>query len=700
MTALARRLPVVRSRWLSLLLLLGFCVVLLIPTWLVLPPDDENLPKEVLSTFFQSRQIFSGHYAFWDPWVAFGVPEPRSQTLIFHPFMLFVQLFSLGFALGAYYQLQLWIGVLSTWAIARHLGIRRSIAALCVLTYALCSVTIVTLIADFWPVNFANWTLAPLLLWLMLKLFDAESTWSRAFFAVAVGLAAAFMVLDGHLGWLPDYALPFLAFLATQWRRLAERWRWWTLSAIVLGLAAASHVYDVALEASSAAQGRNNQEAVGMNFWRLLLYPIHAPSHFGNNTRAVAIGGPFVLLAAIGLFYPLRNRYVNGLRAGMVTAFVVWFIPLGWTPFRSTSYASGAPFAIFAVLLAALTLQALWERRPGWRAALAGLAGLQVIALVAGFYPFYRDGIREASRYLSGSTASTSLKHSLANQPIYRYFERTPGIDRTRVYFAAGADKRLFRHAVDYKFVGFPLHGLRLVNGLYKGVDMHEITPARVYLRGEIHGDPRVAGSALTLDALNVGYVLATPGDRLARTLKPMTTFQLDRPAATIGVYRNLDAWTDAVVLRPQAKALGVLPRRAGCDTPGLLCADFRPVARLRAPHGVLGERWSGADLSVKLARTTAPRVLMVSELYRPGWQAELSDGRTVSGYRLVGGFTGFDLPPGVDSARIVYEPTTRIVLTSITWATIFFGLLALAGIAVARRRRSRSASDTERSRL
>jgi len=112
MTALARRLPVVRSRWLTFLLLLGFCVLLLIPTWIVLPPDDENLPKEVLSTFFQSRQIFSGHYAFWDPWVAFGVPEPRSQTLIFHPFMLFVQLLPLGVALGAYYQLQVTIGVL------------------------------------------------------------------------------------------------------------------------------------------------------------------------------------------------------------------------------------------------------------------------------------------------------------------------------------------------------------------------------------------------------------------------------------------------------------------------------------------------------------------------------------------------------------------------------------------------------------
>jgi uncharacterized membrane protein YfhO len=83
----------------------------------------------------------------------------------------------------------------------------------------------------------------------------------------------------------------------------------------------------------------------------------------------------------------------------------------------------------------------------------------------------------------------------------------------------------------------------------------------------------------------------------------------------------------------------------------------------------------------------------MLSQLYRPGWQAQLSDGRTVSGYRLIGGFTGFDLPAGVDSARIAYRPTARIVLTGITWATILVALLAIAGIALARRRQGRTES-------
>jgi hypothetical protein len=687
---------VLRGRWAWPLLLLGFGVVVLIPTWIVLPPDDENLSKEILTTVFSSREIFSGHYPFWDPFVAFGTPEPRSQALIFHPFLLFVEVLPLGAAIAAVYQLQLWIGILSVWGIARHFGIRRWVAALCVLTYTLGSNTIVYL-TNFWPVNLVDSTLAPLLVLLLLKLLDADERLARGLYAVGAGLCAGLMVLDGHTGWLPDYIVPFLAFVAVELGRFARIWRWFTLMVAVAAVTAASHLYEVGREASQAAAGRNNQETVGMNVWRLVFYPLAAPFHGGNGPRALAIGGPFFLLTAIGLVYPLRHRYANALRAAVVASFVMWFVPLGWTAFRSTNYASAAPFTIFAVFLAGLTLQELWRSYPARRFLLAGAAALQVVVLLAGYYPFYRDGIREAKRYLDGSSSSTSLKHALDNQPIYRYFERLPGARDTRVYMAAGADQRLFRKAVDYKFEGWPLHGLRLVNGLFKGVDMHELAPTRVYLRGEIRGDPRVSSSALTLDALNIGYILATPSDHVAPGLVKIATFKLHNPDATIIAYRNAGAWPDAVVLDARAKHVGVLPRAPGCPTPGLLCASFLPVEFLRVTAGVEWA-WDGTDLRVRFRpKTTSPRVLMLSQLYRPGWQATLSDGRTVPGYRIFGGFTGFDLPRGVTSATISFEPTARIALTSLSWAAIFFGLLAIVVLALRRRRLPRGRDATPR---
>ena len=654
-------------------LLLGFGFVVLVPNWLALQPDDENLSKEIVGTVFQSKAVFSGHYPFWNPWVAFGVPEPLSQTLVFHPFLLFVELLPLGAAIGAFYQLQMWIGLLAVWAVARRFGIRRAVAALCVLTYALSSMTLVYL-TNFWPVNFVDWTLGPLLLLLLLGLFDAETVAARVVYSVGAGLCAGFMVLDGHLGWLPDYAVPYLAFLAPQLRQVQRVWRWLALAVAVLAVTAASHVYDVALESSNAVTGRNNQETVGMNVWRLVFYPI-SPPHGTNATRAIAIGGPFVLLTALGLVYPLRHRYANGLRAGVVVSFLFWFVPLHWSTVLSTNYAAAAPFTIFAVFLAGLTLQALWQRFARWRWVLLGAVALQVVALVAGFYPYYRDEVNLAR------SSGHSLKRALENQPIYRYFEARPGIRDTRVYLAAGADTRMFRKQADYKFEGWSLHGLRLVNGLYKGIDLNELSPVRVYLRGEIRGDPRVSDSARTLDALNIGYVLATPTDTVAPTLRRIAAFRLQSPEATIVAYRNPGAWPDAVVLQPRAKEIGLLPRRPGCPTPGLLCADFGKVDVLRVPGSRVRDVWQGTDLRVSLGRTPSPRVLMLSQLYRPGWEAELSDGKTVSGYRLFGGFTGFDLPAGVTSARITFTPTTRIVLTSFSWAAIFFGLLVMAGV-------------------
>jgi hypothetical protein len=677
-----------RGRSVTALLLLGFGFVILIPTWLVLPPDDENLSKEIVGTVFQSRQIFSGRYPFWDPWVAFGVPEPLSQTLVFHPFILLVELLPLGAAIAALYQLQVWIGIVSVWALARHFGIRRPIAGLCVLTYALCSMTIIYL-TNFWPVNLVDWTLGPLLLLLLLKLLDTANRSARVTYAIGTGLCAAFMVLDGHAASLVDYGLPFLAFLAGRFRRVRQLWPWLAASLAVAVVAAASQVYGIALESSRAVTTRNNQVTVAMNFWRLIMYPINSPFHEGNYYRALAIGGPFFLLTAVGLAYPLRHRYVIGLRAGVVVSFALWFVPVRWTAIRGGNFFSAAPFTIFAIFLAGLTLQALWKRFPSWRRALATAALLQVVVLIAGYYPYYRDGVSEAATYLRGSPSSHSLKQALKNQPIYAFFERQPGISRTRVYLAPGADARLFRKATDYKFEGWPLHNLRLVNGLFKGVDMHEIAPAQVYLRGEIRGDARVSRSELTLDALNIGYVLASPADHVAPSLTRITTFHLERPKATIIAYRNPGAWPDTVALEPKAKQIGLLPRRRGCSTPGLLCADFAPVANLRLSGEVRRQRWVGTDLSVTLARVTRPRVLMISQLYRPGWEARLSNGRTVSGYRLFGGFTGFDLPPNVDAARISYRPTTRIALTSLTWAMILLGFLTMAAIPLARRRRT-----------
>jgi hypothetical protein len=679
--ALPRRLI---THWTSLAdatLLLVAGVVILIPTWLVLPPDDEDLFKEIAATVYQSNEVFSGHYALWSPLVGFGVPLPFTQTLIFHPFALLVQIFSVGNAIAVFYQLHLWIGMLSMWALARTLGAGRVGAAAGALTYALASPTIYYL-EEFWPVIFVQWTLAPLLLLLLIWLFDADRTSTRVTLMVAAGLCAGLFVVDGHSGLLPDFGLGFLAFLIGGWSRVRAAWPWLFGVLGIGGLIASSRWYDIALETVRSHEPRG-QESASMDAPQLFFYPIHAPG--SNDGGLIAIGGVFFLLAAFAIFYPgVKGRYANALRAGAVVSFVAFFVPGSWLFIRSANYFVADPFAIFAILLALMALRTLWGRFPRVRPALALALAVQFAAMIGGYEPYFSSNLSRANDYRAGEPVP-SLRAVLKNQPVYEFLQRQPDHARTRAYFAPGAEDRIFRELSDYEFAVWPLHDLRLVNGIFKGIGLDELGPQKKKLKGEIHADPRLVGSPLTLDVLGIGYVLATPEDKVAPGLRRLTTIQLDHPFAEIEIYRNPGRWPDAVLLRRAARNLGPLPRRPGCDDPGILCSDFRPVARMLEDAHVRTSAWEGTTLRTTFRRADLPTTLLLSQIYRPGWRAKLPSGDTVGGHKIVGGFTGFDLPAGTSAATISFHPTSRIALTILTWATIFLAVLFLIGATAGR---------------
>ncbi len=680
--------------WFTVAVLLLFGGILLIPTWIVLPRDDEGLFTTIAPTVFQAKHLFD--YPFWDPFVGFGVPQPGSEELIFHPFVLFARWAELGFSIALLYQVQLWIGLASVWALCRRLGMRGWISLLCGVTFALCAATVDYLI-DFWPDPFVLWTLVPLLVLLLVKLLDSEERWSRAVYSVSAGLCAGLMFLDGHAGVFPSFAIGIVAFVIGRPRRAFERWPWLLAGLGVFALTVSTKVLDVGLEnARTAAGSHRPQQVYDMDFARLFLYPFHGGDH---GFRLIAIGGPFVVLAIVGLVWRgVSQQHANGLRLATGITFLAWFFPAHSVSALTGNWYFGQSFSFFAIVLAGTTAQALWTRFPAYRLGLLAVGALQVAVMVWGFYPTYRGQAERASDYAHGRPAA-SLKNTFENQPLYTYFEQRPDHASTRVYMAARARDRLWRTLVDYHFVGWQLHGLRLVNGHFRGIDVHELQQQKETLHGEIRGEPSLwAGvpdtlqeAGGTLDVLNVGYVLAVPGERVASSLVPLRRFRL-ADGSVIVVYANPRHWPDAVVLSPDAKRLDTLPASPGCELSGLLCDDFAAVRPLRRPAGVLRQEWHGTSLEASLAPSPSPGVLMVSQMYRPGWRARLSDGRTVNGYRLFGGLTGFDLPPGIRSAVVSFHPTARIVFASISWATVGLGLLFVIAVPPALRRRRASA--------
>jgi hypothetical protein len=678
----------VARRYGAVLLLLALGLIAFFPTLVVLPPDAEGLWTEIETTAFQARYLFH-EYPFWDPWIGFGVPHPLGETLTFHPFLLLIRAVPLGVALPILYLAQIWIALLAVWAVCRQLALRPWISLLCAVTYLLSPVTIVYL-HNFWPSPFVAWTLAPLLLLLLLKLLDSERTSSRVFYGVSTGLCAALMFLDGHPGVFPVFVVAFVAFLVGRFTALRPTWLWLGVALLVVTLAGATRVYDLALETTGVSS--RHQQFYAMNFPALLLYPISASEHY----RLLAIGGPFMVLAAIGLVYRrVSQRHLNGFRAAALVSFVSWFFLASVIFSLSGNWYTREPFTLFAVFLAGSTLQVLWDEFPHYRLVLGAAAGLQVLVLVAGFSTYYRRDFTRAVDYMRGR-ATPTLQTVFENQPLYSYFEKRPDRRSTRVYMAPRAENRLWGlndnlwhktgTSADYEFAGWSLHGLRLVNARFKGVNLKEFTGRKQTIDVDFRADPTFARSDPALDVLDVGYVLAFPDETVSPSLVLLHRFRL-ADSTVIEAYHNPRHWPDAVPLDVSAKQIDSLRARRGCTNPGLLCADFSKVEAIGHPEAVVAEKWHGTSLDVRLATSPQASVLMLSQLYRPGWKAHLSNGTTVRGYRLFGGVTGFDLPPGVDSLEIVFQPTARIVVAAVSWATILLSLVLIAAASIRARR-------------
>ena len=202
------------------------------------------------------------------------------------------------------------------------------------------------------------------------------------------------------------------------------------------------------------------------------------------------------------------------------------------------------------------------------------------------------------------------------------------------------ARDRLWRSLTDYEFTAWAWHGLRLVNGHFRGVDVQRVPadeggaarrdPGRAEPLGASPGQPapreqrprRPQHRLRARDAGGAGGVLARPAPalparRLDRDRGVPQPCRLARRGRRSRSGEEPSTPPAAARLRDLRACSATTSRRSWrCGTP----------ARLRRSDGT--ERVSTSSSP----RRRDPRVLMVSQMYRPGWRAKLSDGRTVDG--------------------------------------------------------------------
>lgn len=210
------------------------------------------------------------------------------------------------------------------------------------------------------------------------------------------------------------------------------------------------------------------------------------------------------------------------------------------------------------------------------------------------------------------------------------------------------------------------------------------------------------------LSMLNVKYALIQAGAPLTVPVpvdpsRPIADQEQQQPApwikvfqdATVTIYRNTNVFdraffVDRVAALPEPRTIlelirqpGFDPRRQSFVENGLTQDQAVRLSR-PGPASVRVERVSPNELRLD-TETTTDRFLMLSEMWMPGWRAEI-DGQTMPMYRTNYLFRGLAIPAGKHTVRMVYQPGSALLGAGVTAAT----MLGLAGaLIVARRRRS-----------
>jgi hypothetical protein len=656
--------------------------------------DEEEYRISIATTLLHARGLASGHWAFWTSALGLGQPHPLGQSFIWHPLMPLLAWLRLDQWVVLLLGSHLILGAAGMMWLARLLGLRPLAAAAATATFLLGSTTQNFLLTDFWPSGFIGWTLMPCVLGSMLRLLAATARDDQRRWALLLGLVSGCAVVNGHPGYMLVFAIPVLTFLAANHRRVLDQWGWWILAAAVALAVAAPAIAHLGPEVRRFPAGleRANYDNPirWAGLWDVFIRPIPMltsgsgwQATFERGTRVLFFGSPFAVLAGGAL---LASGWRRQAHRGLLPAFVVSFVLLS-TPGLTRVQALPAtflfrdPVILFGGLLAAVVVNRWWVDGRRW---LAGcVIAAQCIVLAAATWPFLEATLNPARLqtwriFAAPGSAVAWVTTATRGAPGRLYYSAQ--VDRM-VERAELVDVGLWRNSPAY-------HGLRVANGSFKGISIDEVSPSQLSLYGSFRSVEPLQLSAPSLGTLGLRYILALEGEPVAEGLRTVSTFST--PGGVRLVLYGFAEATGTVVVDADAAATEV-PLLPGCPHRRLVCRDFSRLWSSRQTAAAPQVTGDHGVLTVELAAPAPGGVVVIAELFRPGWKAS-ADGRPLVVRPVVGGLIGVNLPTAA---------TRRIELHYRPWGRIAALLLAAAatllavGLACRRRRPDPSATGT-----
>lgn len=646
--------------------------------------DEEEFRFAILSTALRVRALADGHAGFWTPLLAFGVPQPFIPNFTLHPLTPLLA----GISPVAWSRVLLVVhtvvGAAGMWRLGGALGLSPLIQATGVVTFLLVAPVQNYVLSDFWPSHFIVWTLAPWLLFLAWRLLSRDTRqlrrWSCALAATA-GIAAA----NSNPAYLLVFAPLAALVVATHIEMARLRWRWLSLAALVaLATAAANGAQLVAERSYFAPQLAlsNVTDPLSLRSAASNLFP--SLREGVRDARSIFVGAPYALLAVAGCFWFARRR--ADLVVSAIILAVMLFTPWIPMPWISQRYQFRDPLTLCAILLAGLALNELW-RRPRLRPVAAIFVVLQIASVMHGAWPLLQrmvdpPGRRAAApRGATGATALVDRLVALTTGPGRLAY--SPQVDYA-ISERGFVDDGLGVNALAYR-------GVAVVNGSFKSVSTDVISPDDRLFYGRVRVPQPLIASSVGLDVLGIRYLLARRDEIVAPGLAELASFETSRGTELV-LHVNQDAWPGAFLVPPSFgdEELPILP---ACPHDRLLCRDLSPIATHRDARPITVVR-DGTTIHVRWTPTPEPRILVVTDMFRPAWRAYAHD-RPVATRQMYGALIGIPLPAGIGEVRLEYRPRSIFLATILSYV-VLVGAVVAAAVPSSRFRVPRSGSAFE----
>jgi hypothetical protein len=641
-----------------------FSVLLMLPTYVIISPDEEGFYNSLMGAILKTRALAEGNLPFWDSFHGIGMPYNTMSSINWHPIWLLLDKVPLSVVVSILYHLHVLIALYAMYGLARLIGLRNPTAFLCALSY-ICSTQGITYIfgKNFWPSGMIPMTLLPLVFLVLIKFLYANETKEKLLFSLLTASCFGFLVLNCHLGMVLIFAICVTFYLSANWRRLMEIWPWVLLLGCLILLIAAGRLMDLSEELRRFPSNENFvKHYVKLDFFGLFLWPLIKVK------RGLAFGAPFFLLSLIGIFWTgLKSVHRTTFSVTIIGCYLLLMVPLH--AFLPNNWGANRFIVLFSVLLAGLVAEQLWGNlKESKRWIITTICFLQAIIVLAGAGNYWERNARYAIDYIQNKKVAV-LKMAFNTSPLTRAIEKFDNGQGGRSYFTRETEKTLIRELIfGYHFETLPLNGLRILNGRFNGIDYSDIHPNRAHMKAHIVGSKKILFNKSLLDVLGIKYIFAdlyesVPSGLVRYALLP------GKKGKTIAVYTNPAAWPDAVVVDEKARLLEPSSDKGDRDI-NLLNYDFRSLLELgNLKDGVTIRREHGSmSLFVKPSRKK--RFVLVNEYFRPGWKAKSISPNGIAEMRtrpLFGHFIGIEIPTGVVEVRLSYRPSHKTIFLFIS---------------------------------